>query len=55
MAFAQDTFRFGQLEPGESAAGTIVPTPSLSSFYLIAVAAGVTVYLITKLMDRRKR
>jgi len=53
MAIVHDGF--GQLDPGVDAAVIPPPTASLLPFYLIATAAGLTVYFITRMLDKRKR
>jgi hypothetical protein len=48
--------RFGQIEAGPDAAVVAPPTtPSPLVYFFTAVAAGVTVYLITRMIDGRKR
>ena len=49
--------RFGQLEPGPSAAAVpeVLPGVTLGKLFLMSVAAGVTVWMITKLMERGSR
>lgn len=46
---------FGQLEPAPLTASDATPQASPATFYLIAVAAGVTVFLITRWLDASKR
>lgn len=56
MALVRDR-NFGQLDAGPSTAATALDgpdSPSLLPYYLMAVAAGVTVYLITKWIGGRK-
>jgi hypothetical protein len=45
---------FGQLEVAPTTAAGSVPSPSPFTFYFVAVAAGVTVYLITRWLGRGK-
>jgi hypothetical protein len=46
---------FGQIDPGSSAALSVpeVPVAGTFRFYALAVAAGVTVYFITRWLARR--
>lgn len=51
MAIVRD--RFGQIEAAEAAAITPPVTPSLLAYFVVAVAAGVTVFLITRQIGKR--
>lgn len=49
--------RFGQIDPAESTAVVAAASgqPSPWTFYFIAVAAGVTVFIITRAMSRGRK
>lgn len=53
---------FGQLDPAVDTASTAIvpdsasiPSGSLLPFYLIATAAGLTVYFLTRYFDRSRK
>ncbi len=51
-----DSRRFGQVDPAVITAAVPeppVPAGSMTAYYLMAVAAGVTVWLITRWLSKR--
>jgi len=47
--------KFGQLEPGVITAAEAPAAFSLPKYFFVAVAAGVTVWMVTRWLDSRRR
>lgn len=53
MAYVRNDTPLGQLDAAVAASAT--PASPLLPFYLVAVAAGVSVWFLTKLLEGRRR